>query len=195
MVVGDAAHSVLPPTGEGINSGLEDCHVLGEILDSAENDDVFEQFNKVRTPHLHALMEYAYYLNDAFDLKTPGEGASRLIFMIIEVALRMSRVIVNVPDHLFGVASAQMKPYEYIFNDWRRCKKNVLNVVRMFVYPPALAFVALKRIVVFALSRWKTLLVPSVLAYFYRAKAAAAYEWIAMRLTALNLNPIGLTKS
>ena len=187
MVVGDAAHSVLPPTGEGINSGLEDCHIFGEILDSAKNDDVFEQFNKVRTPHLHALMEYAHYLNDAFDLKTPGEGASRLIFMILEAALRMSRIIVNVPDHLFGVASAQIKPYEYIFNDWRRCKKVVLNVVRIFVYPPALVLAALKGIVLCALSRWKTLLIPSVLAYFYRAKAAAAYEWIAMRLTTMGL--------
>jgi kynurenine 3-monooxygenase len=32
VLVGDAAHSVLPPTGEGINSGLEDCEVLTDAL-------------------------------------------------------------------------------------------------------------------------------------------------------------------
>ena len=186
MVVGDAAHSVLPPTGEGINSGLEDCHILGQIIDSANNHDAFEQFNKIRTPHLHALMEYAEYLNDAFDLKTPGEGASRLIFMIMEVALRSLRVIVNVPDHLFGVASAQVMPYQYIFKDWQRCNKTLLNLIRLLVYPPAFVLAALKRIALFVLGRWKALLVPSVLAFFYRAKAAAACEWIAMRLVDLS---------
>ena len=31
-LLGDAAHSVLPPTGEGINSGLEDCMILWECI-------------------------------------------------------------------------------------------------------------------------------------------------------------------
>ena len=31
-ILGDAAHSVLPPTGEGINSGLEDCMILSECI-------------------------------------------------------------------------------------------------------------------------------------------------------------------
>ena len=30
VLLGDAAHSVLPPTGEGINSGLEDALVLAD---------------------------------------------------------------------------------------------------------------------------------------------------------------------
>lgn len=30
--MGDAAHSVLPPTGEGVNSGLEDAVVLGKLM-------------------------------------------------------------------------------------------------------------------------------------------------------------------
>ena len=47
-MVGDAAHSVLPPTGEGLNSGLEDCNILGQVIDDGGND-YFHRYNEVRS--------------------------------------------------------------------------------------------------------------------------------------------------
>ena len=49
LLVGDAAHSVLPPTGEGINSGLEDAVVLAECV-RAGGGAPFADYNARRTP-------------------------------------------------------------------------------------------------------------------------------------------------
>jgi len=57
-LVGDAAHAVLPATGEGINSGLEDALVLSDcIRDNAE--DPFGAFNENHLQDAHALHEFA----------------------------------------------------------------------------------------------------------------------------------------
>ena len=57
-LLGDAAHSVLPPTGEGINSGMEDCVVLAGIM-AAGRAAPFEEYNRVRLPDLHGLLDIA----------------------------------------------------------------------------------------------------------------------------------------
>ena len=87
-MVGDAAHSVLPPTGEGINSGLEDCYVLGQVIDDTGREDCFEKYNSKRRSDLSALLEYALFLNDAFHYTVPGERLARTIFTLLELLFK-----------------------------------------------------------------------------------------------------------
>lgn len=58
-----AAHSVIPPTGEGVNSGLEDAFLLPEHLSSG-SATAFQNFNDARVPDLEALGTYAMHLRD-----------------------------------------------------------------------------------------------------------------------------------
>lgn len=56
MLLGDAAHAIVPFFGQGMNCGFEDCSKLGELLDS-ENDwqTLFEKLEADRKPNADAI--------------------------------------------------------------------------------------------------------------------------------------------
>lgn len=47
LLLGDAAHSVIPPTGEGVNSGLEDTRYLAEAFET-DPTTPFATYNALR---------------------------------------------------------------------------------------------------------------------------------------------------
>ncbi|XP_040034018.1 kynurenine 3-monooxygenase isoform X1 [Gasterosteus aculeatus] len=63
VLMGDAAHAVVPFYGQGMNAGFEDCIVFGEILDQLNNDfsAVLPEYSRVRVPDDHAIADLAMY--------------------------------------------------------------------------------------------------------------------------------------
>lgn len=61
LLMGDAAHAIVPFFGQGMNCGFEDCSVLNEILSAAENDweKVFNEFFKQRKENTDAIADMA----------------------------------------------------------------------------------------------------------------------------------------
>lgn len=62
LLVGDAAHGIVPFFGQGLNCGLEDCAVLGELLDAspqAPAEALFEAFVAARKPNADAIATLA----------------------------------------------------------------------------------------------------------------------------------------
>ncbi|MBI3554180.1 MAG: FAD-dependent monooxygenase [Elusimicrobia bacterium] len=63
LLVGDAAHAMVPFYGQGMNCGFEDCVVLGEGIDRHLKvggwDKVFSQFSAERKPDADAISEMA----------------------------------------------------------------------------------------------------------------------------------------
>lgn len=62
LLIGDAAHAIVPFFGQGMNCGFEDCTVLGELLDRREEDgwaEVFEEFTRLRKPNADAIADMA----------------------------------------------------------------------------------------------------------------------------------------
>lgn len=59
MLLGDAAHAVTPVFGQGANSALESCKVLGEVLQQAGGhlQQVPHRFTAARLADMHALNE------------------------------------------------------------------------------------------------------------------------------------------
>ena len=64
-LLGDAAHAIVPFFGQGMNSGFEDCRVLGELI-AANNkgvdtnwEVVFENFNEARKVNADAIADLA----------------------------------------------------------------------------------------------------------------------------------------
>ena len=60
LLVGDAAHGIVPFFGQGLNCGFEDCVVLQDLLDELEDlEEVFETFFEMRKPNTDAIADMA----------------------------------------------------------------------------------------------------------------------------------------
>jgi kynurenine 3-monooxygenase len=60
LLVGDAAHAIVPFYGQGMNCGFEDCTVLDQLLEShSDLTQVFAEFEKLRKPNANAVAELA----------------------------------------------------------------------------------------------------------------------------------------
>ncbi|XP_010862162.1 kynurenine 3-monooxygenase [Esox lucius] len=63
VLMGDAAHAVVPFYGQGMNAGFEDCLVFDEIMDQLNENfsAVLPEYTKIRVPDDHAIADLAMY--------------------------------------------------------------------------------------------------------------------------------------
>lgn len=60
LLIGDAAHAVVPFFGQGMNASFEDCTVLNQLLDSCKDwQELFSTFNEKRKIDGDAIAEMA----------------------------------------------------------------------------------------------------------------------------------------
>lgn len=124
VLIGDAAHSVIPPTGEGVNSGLEDAYVLTRHLDS---ETPFADFETARLPDLQALNHYARGLRDNVKDPTWARSVANTTVRIVDsVAQRLGLPHASVEDRLFG-PNAQGEPYRDVLSPWIRQRQRIFS--------------------------------------------------------------------
>ncbi|PHR46989.1 MAG: kynurenine 3-monooxygenase [Fluviicola sp.] len=63
LLMGDAAHAVVPFYGQGMNSGFEDCSVFSEMFDQYADNmlNFFEKYSEQRVPDGNAIADLALY--------------------------------------------------------------------------------------------------------------------------------------
>jgi len=65
LLMGDAAHAIVPFYGQGMNSGFEDCSVFSEMFDEMNGMEnalsLFEAFSDERSPDGNAIADLALY--------------------------------------------------------------------------------------------------------------------------------------
>jgi len=62
VLLGDAAHAIVPFYGQGMNCGFEDCRIFNELLEKAGgiiSEDLFQNFSDSRVPNTNAIAELA----------------------------------------------------------------------------------------------------------------------------------------
>ena len=61
VLLGDAAHAIVPFYGQGMNAGFEDCTVLDQLMNTYGNDwtTIFKEFQETRKPNTDAMAELA----------------------------------------------------------------------------------------------------------------------------------------
>ncbi|KAA3440124.1 FAD-dependent oxidoreductase [Rufibacter hautae] len=63
LLLGDAAHAIVPFYGQGMNAGFEDCTVLRGLLEQHQDnwETIFQTFQDVRKPNTDAIADLAVY--------------------------------------------------------------------------------------------------------------------------------------
>jgi len=60
LLLGDAAHAIVPFFGQGMNCGFEDCTVLDDLIASQAGwGEVFAEFERLRQPNADAIADMA----------------------------------------------------------------------------------------------------------------------------------------
>ncbi|KAK3573460.1 hypothetical protein QTP86_024674 [Hemibagrus guttatus] len=86
VLMGDAAHAVVPFYGQGMNAGFEDCLVFDEILDQFNEDlsAVLPEYSRVRVPDDHAIADLAMY--NYIEKYRDGQRELHCVFVDLEKA-------------------------------------------------------------------------------------------------------------
>lgn len=63
LLMGDAAHAMVPFFGQGMNAGFEDCSILSALLTKHNNDfhRALQEFSDTRWENAHAICDLAMY--------------------------------------------------------------------------------------------------------------------------------------
>lgn len=62
LIIGDAAHAMVPFYGQGMNCGMEDCLVLNDSLDKHQDlRTALEEYSAYRNPDAEAMCDLAMY--------------------------------------------------------------------------------------------------------------------------------------
>lgn len=60
LLIGDAAHAIVPFYGQGMNCGFEDCRIFDEMLNNSSDwEKLFSDFGKKRKPDSDAIADMA----------------------------------------------------------------------------------------------------------------------------------------
>ncbi|RNC81804.1 MAG: FAD-dependent monooxygenase [Phycisphaera sp.] len=109
VLLGDAAHAIVPFYGQGMNSGFEDCRVLGELIDEHDGDfgEVIREFSKRRIPNANAIADLA--LDNFIEMRDSVANQMFLLRKRIEHALHAIDAERYMP--LYNLVSFSNMPY------------------------------------------------------------------------------------
>jgi kynurenine 3-monooxygenase len=86
LLIGDAAHAIVPFHGQGMNCGFEDAVELAELMErGADIGSVFAEFEKRRKPNADAIAEMA--LENYVEMRDSVADAHFLLMRALERAL------------------------------------------------------------------------------------------------------------
>ena len=100
LILGDAAHAIIPFYGQGMNCAFEDCTYLNQFIDKYDTDwnKIFSEFEKERKPNVDAIAELS---NENFtEMRDKVANPAFLIKKQAEKILEQ-----NYPDEFMSVYS------------------------------------------------------------------------------------------
>ncbi|RUL79814.1 FAD-dependent oxidoreductase [Dyella choica] len=117
LLIGDAAHAIVPFHGQGMNCGFEDTIVLADLLAEAGRDwaDAFAQFQRIRKPNADAIAAMALenYVEMRDSVSDPRFLAKR------ELGARLAQ---RAPQHFmarYRMVTFTHLPYAYAYERGR----------------------------------------------------------------------------
>ncbi|MBN8884834.1 MAG: FAD-dependent monooxygenase [Rudaea sp.] len=108
LLIGDAAHAMVPFHGQGMNCAFEDCAALAEHLDAhADFADAFAAFEAERKPNARAIQQMA--LENYLEMRDRVDDADYRLQRELELRLQERHPGVFVPH--YAMVSFMRVPY------------------------------------------------------------------------------------
>jgi kynurenine 3-monooxygenase len=87
LLIGDAAHAIVPFFGQGMNAGFEDCRILNSLLNQHQDDweKVMPEFQQQRKPDADAIAQLA--LDNFIEMRDLVNDAQFILRKKIETKL------------------------------------------------------------------------------------------------------------
>jgi kynurenine 3-monooxygenase len=110
LLIGDAAHAIVPFFGQGMNAGFEDCRVLMEILDETHDDwtTAMPMFERARKENADAIAVLA--LENFVEMRDKVADAVFLLEKRIEKRMAMLEPALVIPKYTMVTFTPSM-PY------------------------------------------------------------------------------------
>ena len=128
MLLGDAAHAIVPFYGQGMNCGFEDCTVLEQIMQE-ENDweIIFKKLESSRKPNSDAIAELA--LQNFIEMRDLVADEKFVLRKKIEAKLSS-----EFPDKwlpLYSMVTFSDIPYSTAWNEGKRQEALMQQVMKI----------------------------------------------------------------
>ncbi|XP_075676183.1 kynurenine 3-monooxygenase cn isoform X2 [Dermatophagoides pteronyssinus] len=132
LLMGDAAHAMVPFYGQGMNCGFEDCIVLDELLDKHGNDkldSVLDIFTEKRVDNCHAIIDLAMYnYVEMRDLVNKRSFIIRKTFDNL-----MHRLFPTIWTPLYSMVTFSRTPYHRCIQDKRWQDEMIDRILKFFL--------------------------------------------------------------
>ena len=127
LLLGDAAHAMVPFYGQGMNAGFEDLLVLNQLLQKPNTftiADVFSEYSRIRRPDAHAICDLALY--NHWEMSTAVN--SRLFrikrYLVGLLHKMMPRLLVP----LYSMVAFSIMPYAQVVRRHNR-QERMINMI------------------------------------------------------------------
>jgi len=132
LIIGDAAHAIVPFYGQGANCAFEDCSVLAECIRKHAPDwqMVFEECTRLRKPNSDAIAEMA--LHNFIEMR--DHTASRLFRARKKLEHLLHRLFPKSFMPLYNMISFSTIPYaEALYRSKRQKRWMAIGVLGLVV--------------------------------------------------------------
>lgn len=127
LLIGDAAHAIVPFFGQGMNCGFEDCQVLNQLIDQHQHnwEEIMPAFQISRKPNADAIAELA--LQNFVEMRDLVADPKFLLRKKIEAKLHALYPDKWVP--LYTMVTFTQLPYEHALKTGQKQTKIMEEVM------------------------------------------------------------------
>jgi kynurenine 3-monooxygenase len=127
VLIGDAAHSMIPFYGQGVNSAFEDCLLLGKCLDTHEDyEKAFASFQTVRKPHTDTISKLAQ--ENFYTLRDKTRSFTYVLREKVQTGLAILFPSLFMPP-LYKAIIYSLEPYGNVIEKYRKQQHSLKQLI------------------------------------------------------------------
>ncbi len=129
MLIGDAAHAIVPFYGQGMNAGFEDCRILMDVMDTADDkswENIFALYQQARKANGDAVADLA--LQNFIEMR--DLVADPLFLQRKKIEKELGKLYPQVFNSVYEMVSFSHTPYAYAISCQQAQDKLLTRIIQ-----------------------------------------------------------------